>query len=90
MQVDVARVPNRTCQAMYEGTGVKITDNMFCARGQDKDSCQGDSGGPAFEVRREDALVGIVSFGIGCARPSFPGVYTEADNYIGWIRETIR
>lgn len=89
MQVDVSRIPNSTCQAMYEGAGIEITDDMFCAMAPGKDSCQGDSGGPAFEVLREDRVVGIVSFGIGCARPGFPGVYTAANNYIGWINDTI-
>ncbi|MFD9909176.1 S1 family peptidase [Streptomyces sp. NPDC059063] len=47
------------------------------------DTCQGDSGGPMF--RKDDAgqyvQVGIVSWGNGCARPKFPGVYTEVSTF---------
>jgi secreted trypsin-like serine protease len=47
------------------------------------DTCQGDSGGPMF--RRDNAgnfiQVGITSWGIGCARPRNPGVYTEVSTF---------
>ncbi|QUQ71562.1 S1 family peptidase [Kutzneria sp. CA-103260] len=42
------------------------------------DSCQGDSGGP-LEMNGE--LVGITSFGEGCARPGYYGVYTRVAAY---------
>ncbi|MEU6948232.1 serine protease [Streptomyces sp. NPDC046316] len=52
------------------------------------DTCQGDSGGPMF--RRDNAgawiQVGIVSWGQGCARPNYPGVYTEVSTFATQIK----
>ncbi|HEY3191068.1 MAG TPA: serine protease, partial [Solirubrobacteraceae bacterium] len=47
------------------------------------DTCQGDSGGPLARLAAGpsgDRLLGIVSFGNGCADPSFPGIYTRIAN----------
>lgn len=53
---------------------------MVAAGAKGEDSCQGDSGGPLFKPSVPRAQVGIVSFGYGCARASFPGVYTEVNS----------
>ena len=71
----------------------KLMDKMFCAglsKGG-KDSCQGDSGGPAVKIEKNKAtLVGVVSFGDGCAEPGKPGLYTRVSNYLDWIEENLQ
>jgi trypsin len=69
----------------YDGT---ITSNMICAgyMKSTRDSCQGDSGGPLIV---NNTLVGIVSWGNGCAKDNFPGVYTKIQNYKGWIESYV-
>lgn len=34
--------------------------------------------------------VGVVSFGNGCGRDGWPGVYTSVASYDDWIRSTMR
>lgn len=52
-----------------------------CAEALLKDSCQGDSGGPLFATTAGRRVqVGIVSYGLGCGVPEFPGVYSEVNN----------
>jgi len=72
------------CRTLFKKYNVIITNSMVCAGIVDgsKDSCQGDSGGP-FVVNNKQ--VGIVSWGIGCARKNLVGVYTKVSKYVNWI-----
>ncbi|CAN7979549.1 unnamed protein product, partial [Ixodes pacificus] len=65
-------------------------NSMFCAGALlgGRGSCKGDSGGPATQTRKGiTVLVGLVSFGRGCARIANAGVYTKVSHYIDWIQE---
>lgn len=84
-KVRVPIVSNATCNASYGGG---ITANMLCAgfAAGGKDSCQGDSGGPLVVPEGSGwRLAGVVSFGEGCARPNFYGVYTRVSSFTTWI-----
>jgi secreted trypsin-like serine protease len=87
LKAQVPFVDDATCGSAYAPNfeGPK----MLCAgySGGGVDTCQGDSGGPM--VHRDSAgnwvEVGIVSFGNGCARPGYPGVYTEVSTFASAI-----
>ena len=84
--VDVPIVSRDECNRAYGG---EITDTQICA-GYDqggKDSCQGDSGGPlVVEGMGRRELVGVVSFGNGCAAAGgYYGVYTRVASFASWI-----
>jgi len=68
--------------------GGQISSNMLCA-GQTSgniDSCQGDSGGPlTYTSGGQTFIVGVVSWGIGCARENKPGVYARVTEVLDWI-----
>ncbi|KAH6629322.1 trypsin [Boeremia exigua] len=79
-KVEVPIVSREECIANYlaDTPPKTVTDNMVCAAviGGGKDSCQGDSGGPLTDAST-GAVIGIVSWGTGCALPNFPGVYAR-------------
>merc|ERR1719268_576996 len=67
-----------------------VPNSKMCGYKQGTDSCQGDSGGPL--VVMEDGrwtVVGVVSYGLGCARTGYAGVYARVTNYLDWINTNI-
>ncbi|XP_074595037.1 trypsin-1-like [Brevipalpus obovatus] len=88
--VQVPIISNAECNKSYPN---KIMDSMLCAGYPEgkKDACQGDSGGPLAILKKGLwQLIGIVSWGIGCARPNKYGVYCDVSNQVEWIRETMK
>merc|ERR1711899_325729 len=72
------------------GATASVPETKLCAYKQGTDSCQGDSGGPL--VVMEDGrwtVVGVVSYGFGCATSGFAGVYARVTNYMNWIQSNI-
>nr|AAV91007.1 hemolymph proteinase 9 [Manduca sexta] len=61
------------------------------------DACQGDSGGPlqvkiSLPITTQGTLshvIGVTSFGVGCALPNLPGIYTRVSSFIDWIEENV-
>jgi len=91
-EVTVNTMSNAQCTASNtDYTTNHITSAMLCAGARGKDSCQGDSGGPL--VTKEGAyytLIGVVSWGFGCADPRAPGVYARVTKELGWINANIQ
>ena len=94
-KVQVSFVPDGQCGELLANEGYEIVDSdMICAgdtaRGG-KDSCQGDSGGPLFQkIDNAYVQIGIVSWGLGCARDGYPGVYTQISAFRAQIRKATR
>ncbi|XP_063834122.1 vitellin-degrading protease-like [Ostrinia nubilalis] len=86
-RVLVPKVNSMACGKAYAPM-YTITPRMLCAGapGGGKDACQGDSGGPLIHNGK---LTGVVSWGLGCARPEYPGVYAKVAALRRWIDEHI-
>lgn len=89
--VKVPGLSNSRCN-MIEHVNYKnrITSQMLCAGNVNDggiDSCQGDSGGPLTysDNGGPTTVVGVVSWGIGCAQKGQPGVYARVTSVLGWI-----
>ncbi|HCE2127126.1 trypsin-like serine protease [Vibrio parahaemolyticus] len=88
-QVDLEYVDRATCQNL-SGNYSNVSDDGICAGYYwgGKDSCQGDSGGPLIvDYNGINKLLGVVSWGDGCAQPNAYGVYANVAHFQhnGWI-----
>jgi len=90
-QVTVPIWENRKCSGVYKKN---LTESFLCAGYEEggKDACQGDSGGPLMTEGPEQKMmvVGVVSHGIGCGSPGYPGVYTRTTTFLDWIEKNTR
>jgi secreted trypsin-like serine protease len=90
-KASIPSVTDTTCRNNYNRAGFTYSDRSHLCAGfltRAIDSCQGDSGGPLVHKASNGAFlqVGIVSFGNGCARERFPGVYTQVSTYAAEIQ----
>ncbi len=90
--VEVPIVSNETANAPGSYNG-KVDATMIAAGLPEggKDSCQGDSGGP-FVIegsQGQPVLAGVVSWGKGCARAKYYGLYASVASGHAWIKETM-
>jgi len=95
-QVTLPIINPQACVDMFKKNQYPLaikTDIMMCAGvpAGGKDTCQGDSGGPLV-VKESNGYVlqGVVSFGKGCARPGWPGIYARVSAYVDWINEQVK
>merc|ERR1712232_1422399 len=101
-EVEVYTIGNKECddsEGVIDGErdsyNGQITSSMLCAEHpKRKDACQGDSGGPLVKKSgsgsgEEFELVGVVSWGVGCAHDDFPGVYARVSAEYQWIKEEV-
>ncbi|CAH1731834.1 serine proteinase stubble-like [Aphis gossypii] len=95
-EVTVPVINNSVCETMYRAAGyIEHIPDIFICAGWKKggfDSCEGDSGGPMV-IQRPDKrwlLAGIISWGIGCAEPNQPGVYTRISKFKDWINQILQ
>lgn len=100
-ELQIPVLDNDVCKERYKKQKRLLSEKQFndailCAGvltgGQD--SCQGDSGGPlmAPQIINGESIfyqIGIVSYGIGCARVDVPGVYSRVQTFVDWIQEKV-
>lgn len=84
--LQTASVPLWSTAACTSAYGGRTLATMFCAgpTAGGVDACQSDSGGPVFNPAT-GRLVGVVSWGVGCARPGLPGVYASVASGSSWF-----
>jgi len=87
-QVCVPKMSNDKCTSLYHDL---ISPTMMC-NGYDAgghDACSGDSGGPLVAHQKGTGrwyIYGVTSWGVGCAEPGKPGVYTIVSLFRQWIQ----
>ncbi|XP_050419568.1 proclotting enzyme-like [Adelges cooleyi] len=90
-KVSVPVWTNQECKSRYGSAAPGgIVEHFLCAGKAAKDSCSGDSGGPLMLNENKWTQVGIVSWGIGCGKGQFPGVYTRVTSFMPWIMKNLK
>ncbi|XP_017786071.1 PREDICTED: proclotting enzyme-like [Nicrophorus vespilloides] len=90
-EVNIPIWTNSECRQKYGPAAPGgIVDHMICAGQASRDSCSGDSGGPLMVNDGKWTQVGVVSWGIGCGKGQYPGVYTRVEKFLPWINKNLK
>ena len=95
LKAQVPFVNDAQCGSAYRNAGFNFVDSAELCAGNlasgGVDTCQGDSGGPMVHSDGAGGFieVGIVSWGQGCARAGFPGIYTQVSTYAAQINSAL-
>lgn len=94
-RVDVPLMDSNTCQSRMQqalgrnaGRNFRLSDSEICAGGEaGKDACDGDGGAPLVCQSKDDRwhVVGLVTWGVDCARKGVPGIYANIYNMLDFI-----
>ncbi|XP_064482491.1 transmembrane protease serine 9-like [Ornithodoros turicata] len=90
-KVDLPILPHAVCRDNYKDVNDVRENTMICAGYKEggKSVCMGDSGGP-LQCQREDGryeLAGVTSWGVGCAGPEHPGVFSRVSTQLDFIEK---
>ncbi|NXU54163.1 TMPSC protease, partial [Turnix velox] len=88
-EAKVEIIPYSHCNSSGSYGGL-LNENMLCAGSRlgGIDACQGDSGGPLachLPSTSKYHLIGVSSFGLGCGRATYPGIYARVSRYRRWL-----
>lgn len=89
---------NQQCQPMLRRTQLgryyELHHSLLCAGGEEgRDACVGDGGSPLVcpikDYPDRYQVVGLVNFGLGCGDKDVPGVYTNVQMLLSWIKRNL-
>ncbi|XP_037877007.1 chymotrypsin-1 [Bombyx mori] len=85
MEIDLKAITYEDCKQAHESVNAVFETQICALTKAGEGACHGDSGGP---LVREGRQVGVVSWGIPCARGK-PDVYTKVEAFMRWIENTL-
>ncbi|XP_026315927.1 chymotrypsin-1-like [Hyposmocoma kahamanoa] len=85
MQLELRSITYEECKEAHKNINPVFETQVCALTHAGEGACHGDSGGP---LVRELRQIGIVSWGIPCARGK-PDVYTKVEAFMRWIEKTL-